>query len=117
MAGASKKACCPFHHEKTPSFNINDNKGYYHAVARIYGVAKDFKPTGRAFLVVDNEMLELTAVPFNAYAMTNDFDPKMTLLDYVLPENVVAKLRNHKTQIGLQVFFDGEKPRILTLIF
>ena len=29
-AGASKKACCPFHHEKTPSFNINDNKGYYH---------------------------------------------------------------------------------------
>lgn len=30
IAGASKKACCPFHHEKTPSFNINDNKGYYH---------------------------------------------------------------------------------------
>ena len=29
-AGASKKACCPFHHEKTPSFNINENKGYYH---------------------------------------------------------------------------------------
>ena len=29
-AGASKKACCPFHHEKTPSFNINDGKGYYH---------------------------------------------------------------------------------------
>ena len=30
VAGASKKACCPFHHEKTPSFNINDAKGYYH---------------------------------------------------------------------------------------
>lgn len=30
VAGASKKACCPFHHEKTPSFNINDTKGYYH---------------------------------------------------------------------------------------
>ena len=29
-AGASKKACCPFHHEKTPSFNINENKGFYH---------------------------------------------------------------------------------------
>ena len=29
-AGASKKACCPFHHEKTPSFNINENRGYYH---------------------------------------------------------------------------------------
>lgn len=29
-AGASKKACCPFHNEKTPSFNINDARGYYH---------------------------------------------------------------------------------------
>jgi DNA primase len=29
-AGASKKACCPFHNEKTPSFNINDSRGYYH---------------------------------------------------------------------------------------
>ena len=29
-AGSSKKACCPFHHEKTPSFNINETKGYYH---------------------------------------------------------------------------------------
>ena len=30
VAGASKKACCPFHHEKTPSFNINETKGFYH---------------------------------------------------------------------------------------
>ena len=30
VAGASKKACCPFHHERTPSFHINESKGYYH---------------------------------------------------------------------------------------
>ncbi|MBO7683275.1 MAG: DNA primase, partial [Kiritimatiellae bacterium] len=29
-AGSSKKACCPFHHEKTPSFNINESRGFYH---------------------------------------------------------------------------------------
>ena len=23
-------ACCPFHNEKTPSFNVNDEDGYYH---------------------------------------------------------------------------------------
>src|SRR3569833_583383 len=29
-AGREWKACCPFHHEKTPSFTINDEKGFYH---------------------------------------------------------------------------------------
>ena len=29
-AGREYKACCPFHHEKTPSFTINNEKGFYH---------------------------------------------------------------------------------------
>ena len=29
-AGREFKACCPFHDEKTPSFTINDEKGFYH---------------------------------------------------------------------------------------
>jgi DNA primase len=29
-AGREWKACCPFHQEKTPSFTINDDKGFYH---------------------------------------------------------------------------------------
>ncbi len=29
-AGREFKGCCPFHHEKTPSFYVNDQKGFYH---------------------------------------------------------------------------------------
>lgn len=29
-AGNEFKACCPFHQEKTPSFWVNDQKGFYH---------------------------------------------------------------------------------------
>jgi DNA primase len=29
-AGRKYKACCPFHQEKTPSFTVNDEKGFYH---------------------------------------------------------------------------------------
>lgn len=29
-AGREYKACCPFHNEKTSSFTINDDKGFYH---------------------------------------------------------------------------------------
>ena len=28
-AGASYKGCCPFHNEKTPSFNINPDRGFF----------------------------------------------------------------------------------------
>lgn len=29
-AGREFRACCPFHHEKTPSFYVNDEKAFYH---------------------------------------------------------------------------------------
>lgn len=29
-AGREFKGCCPFHHEKTPSFTVNDDKQFYH---------------------------------------------------------------------------------------
>jgi len=28
--GREWKACCPFHNEKSPSFTVNDDKGFYH---------------------------------------------------------------------------------------
>src|ERR1700755_2395899 len=29
-AGREFRACCPFHNEKSPSFYVNDDKGFYH---------------------------------------------------------------------------------------
>jgi DNA primase len=29
-SGSTLKACCPFHNEKTPSFNVNTRKNFYH---------------------------------------------------------------------------------------
>ena len=29
-AGREYRGCCPFHNEKTPSFYVNDEKGFYH---------------------------------------------------------------------------------------
>lgn len=29
-AGREYRGCCPFHNEKTPSFYVNDDKGFYH---------------------------------------------------------------------------------------
>lgn len=29
-SGREYKGCCPFHNEKTPSFYVNDDKGFYH---------------------------------------------------------------------------------------
>lgn len=37
-AGREYKACCPFHKEKTPSFTVNDDKGFYHCLAAETGV-------------------------------------------------------------------------------
>ena len=55
-AGREFKGCCPFHNEKTPSFYVNDDKGFYHCLA---GETKVLTQTGR----VEIAALSGTTVP------------------------------------------------------
>ena len=49
-AGHEFKACCPFHNEKSPSFTVNDIKGFYHC----FGCGKSGNAIG---FVMDHEGL------------------------------------------------------------
>ena len=53
-AGREWKACCPFHNEKTPSFTVNDDKGFYHCFGcGAHGDAIRFLTDQRGMLFMD----------------------------------------------------------------
>ena len=49
-AGREMKGCCPFHNEKTPSFYVNDDKGFAHCFGCSWHTAtrSNGSPTSRA---------------------------------------------------------------------
>ena len=54
-AGREFKACCPFHNEKTPSFTVNDEKGFYHCFGcGAHGDAIRFLTDARGLPFTDN---------------------------------------------------------------
>ena len=64
-AGSSLKCCCPFHHEKTPSFVINQNEGYYHCFGcGVSGTAFTFvaREEGLSFVESVKKLAEKTGV-------------------------------------------------------
>ncbi|GAA4718253.1 DNA primase [Sphingomonas lutea] len=53
-AGREWKACCPFHNEKTPSFTVNDDKGFYHCFGcGAHGDAIRFLTDNRGMMFMD----------------------------------------------------------------
>ena len=53
-AGREYKACCPFHSEKTPSFYVNDEKGFYHCFGcQAHGDAIRFLTDARGLQFMD----------------------------------------------------------------
>ncbi len=53
-AGREFRACCPFHNEKTPSFYVNDDKGFYHCFGcSAHGDAIRFLTEARGLPFID----------------------------------------------------------------
>lgn len=53
-AGREWKACCPFHNESTPSFTVNDQKGFYHCFGcQAHGGAIDWMMEQRGLAFMD----------------------------------------------------------------
>ena len=53
-AGREWKACCPFHNENTPSFTVNDQKGFYHCFGcQAHGGAIDWMMEQRGLEFMD----------------------------------------------------------------
>jgi DNA primase len=53
-AGREWKACCPFHNEKTPSFTVNDEKGFFHCFScQAHGDAIRFLTDHRGMQFMD----------------------------------------------------------------
>ena len=66
-AGREWKACCPFHNEKTPSFTVNDDKGFYHCFGcGAHGDAIRFLTDNRGLPFMD-AVKELAASAGNSF--------------------------------------------------
>ena len=64
-SGSDFIACCPFHHEKTPSFHINTSKNYYYCFGcGESGTAIDFlmKHEGMGFMEALKKLGDMTGV-------------------------------------------------------
>lgn len=93
----------------------NANESYYHATVRLTGINEKTKSEPFAMLIVDNKMYKVFPTPFKKFDITNGRETYMLVLDYEIPADLIAKASAYKSQIGLQIFVDGEKSRILTL--
>ena len=103
-AGREFKACCPFHDEKTPSFTVSPNKGFYHC----FGCGAHGTAVG--FLMEFDHMSFVEAIESLASSMGVDvprdesdkparrYDELFTLMDQV--ENLwVEGLRENQAAV------------------
>ena len=97
-AGREFKACCPFHNEKSPSFTINDEKGFYHCLAGETKVITSEWVTQKIDEVFatltryDGDYLDQAKQLFAESALSEDFEDFLTLPAYDRYLSVNAKV-------------------------
>lgn len=101
--GASHKACCPFHHEKTPSFNVNQARQIF----KCFGCGKggdiyDFvmEIEGCSFPEAVKTIAEKSGVPLPAMEESREFEERDKLRAELLKLNQWATefFEHHLTQ-------------------
>ena len=95
-AGKTYSACCPFHQEKTPSFSVDRNKGFYHCFGcNASGNAISFLMSyeNRNFIDVIKDLSQQSGVelPKNSQEDNNKFNYKRSE-----PAKVAAKQADAK---------------------
>jgi DNA primase len=74
-AGANLKACCPFHNEKTPSFNVSQTKQFYHCFGcGAHGTAISFlmEYAGMGFIEAVKELSDSVGLQMPAQEIRRD---------------------------------------------
>ena len=86
---------CPFHEEKTPSFNVNDEKGLFHCFGcKVGGNAITFltKYKNLSFKEAINEISIFAGLQIH-YKSTADLKKKQTYFRYFLKQIIFLKNR------------------------
>ncbi|TCP94995.1 DNA primase [Cricetibacter osteomyelitidis] len=103
-AGRDYQACCPFHHEKTPSFTVSKNKQFYHCFGcGAHGSALNF--------LMEYDKLEFVEAVEELAAMLGLEVPRETLNNGDVPQIPSATKRNlYELMQDIAVFYQQQLP-------
>ena len=84
--GREYQACCPFHNEKTPSFTVNESKGFYHCFGcGAHGdiIKFEMEANNLSFMEALEKLAEKAGlqVPRNSYVKPEEVEKRNSLYD------------------------------------
>lgn len=119
-AGKNYQACCPFHDEKTPSFTVTRDKGFYHCFGcGAHGDALDWMQqyhrltfrealealAGPAGVTLEQDKTGPAAMPRKAKKVTADLEASLAHELHVLYQAVSARVTSRQIPKDLRVRF------------